>query len=251
MYSNKYIDPSIMTNIKTKNTDGTYSSIKNINKTDIPQTILLTPKDPKYYQQLYYNDDYYFTNFFPNDKYKFVIKKKIVPSVHIKELKSYKKKLDELRNDEENFNKELEEYKLSGVDVSDTHYSKNKKSYNLKLYDYLNKLLKEDNIILEEKIVENVVDPILLISKKEISNIQDNFINILCGSGLIKTSPRSGKTLELGIEIFICCVLAEFDNSNLFNLNNNDNVQKLEDELLELKIDSLVNKINFLLNTDS
>jgi len=231
MYSNKYIDSSIMNNIKTKNIDGTYSSIKNINKEDIPQPNLSTPKDPVDYQQLYYNDDYYFTNFFPNDNYKFVIKKKIDPSVNSVELQSYKKK--------------LERFNITPIRLS----SQNKKLYNVRLYNYLNKLLKDDNIILEEKIIENIVDPILLISKKEISNIHDNFINILCGSGLIKTSPQSGQTLELGIEIFICYVLAEFDNSNLFKLNNNDNIQKLEGELLQLKMNSLVDKINILLNT--
>lgn len=77
--------------------------------------------------------------------------------------------------------------------------------YYTKLEEYM-----KDKIIVEEKV--ELITPTLEISKKELSNYKNNFVNILCGMGLIKTAPKIGKTLELSIGIFILCIIPILDN---------------------------------------
>ena len=66
------------------------------------------------------------------------------------------------------------------------------------------------------------------ISKKNIAEIttinNTNYINILCGSGLIKSSPENSQTINLGINIFIISVLPEFD--NIFELHHNNKIDR-------------------------
>ena len=55
------------------------------------------------------------------------------------------------------------------------------------------------------------------ISKKKMCNYNENYISILCGSGLIKTAPALGNTFNLSIYAYVCIVLKHFD--KLFIIN--------------------------------
>ena len=57
------------------------------------------------------------------------------------------------------------------------------------------------------------------ISKKNICKYNDNYISIICGSGLIKSAPTLGQTLNFSIGAFVCIVLKQFD--KLFKINKN------------------------------